>query len=263
MAADAARDASAPVVELEFRATEAELTEALCARSGRADPRATRQIPLLLGSTLLLVAAVTLPGPLHVLAFLAPVPFGALLGSLYDALRLRRRVSALDRWARAQEQYAVRVDDIGIHSRTAVSSSTLLWAAFTRCQETENLFVLSVDDTVAGMCVLPKRGVRSAGGVERLRELTHRHVRRAVSSGAGGWTPRARRYQGSPCMYGMAMRHGRIFWRRWDISECNGRPARLAFRRGADSSDPEDEQGAAPSGSVSRAASTSGAFAGD
>ena len=71
----------------------------------------------------------------------------------------------------------MRLDDIGVHSRTAVSSGTLRWAAFTRCQETGNLFVLWVDDTVAGMCVLPKRGVGPDGDVERLRELVHRHVR--------------------------------------------------------------------------------------
>ncbi|CAL9548646.1 hypothetical protein SUDANB15_04368 [Streptomyces sp. enrichment culture] len=186
MAADAGPDASARSVELEFRATRAELAEALCARSGRTDPRTTRRVPVLLGATLLLAAAVALPWPLRALAFLAPVPFGVLLGSLHDASRLRRRVSALDRWAQAHGRYAVRVDDVGVHSRTAVSSGTLRWGAFTRCQETENLFVLSVDDTVAGMCVLPKRGVRSAGGVERLRELADRRVRGTCSPAVGG-----------------------------------------------------------------------------
>ncbi len=177
MVADAERDVPVQAVELEFRATPAELAEALCARSGRAGPRTARRAPVLLGATLLLAGAGALPWPLRGLAFLAPVPFGVLLGSLFDAWRLRRRVSVLDRWAQSHGRYAVRVDDVGVHSRTAVSSGTLRWAAFTRCQETGNLFVLSVDDTVAGMCVLPKRGVRTAGDVERLRELTHRHGR--------------------------------------------------------------------------------------
>ncbi|WP_143204094.1 YcxB family protein [Streptomyces kebangsaanensis] len=156
--------------------TEAELIEALCARSGRADPGASRRIPVLFGLTLLLTAVAVVPGPLRALAFLASVPFGMLLGSLYETLRLHRRVFALHQWAQAQKQYAIRVDDTGVHARTAVSSGTLHWAAFTRCQETENLFVLSVDDSMGGMCVLPKRGVRDAGGVERLREPADRHV---------------------------------------------------------------------------------------
>ncbi|RSM98444.1 hypothetical protein DMA10_08295 [Streptomyces sp. WAC 01420] len=93
----------------------------LCARSRRAGPRTARRAPVLLGVSLLLAGAVALPWPLRGLAILAPVPFGGLLGSLFLEWRLRRRVSALDRWARSHGRYAVRVDDIGVHSRTAVS----------------------------------------------------------------------------------------------------------------------------------------------
>lgn len=101
MAADAERDVPVQAVELEFRVNRTELAEALCARSGRTGSRMARRVPVLLGATLLLAGAVALPWPMRGLAFLVPVPFGVLLGSLFDEWRLRRRVAALDRWARS------------------------------------------------------------------------------------------------------------------------------------------------------------------
>ncbi|WP_415952365.1 YcxB family protein [Streptomyces sp. KLOTTS4A1] len=180
MSADVEPSASAPAVELEFLVAEVEFWEALRAISRWPRTGDVQHIPMLFGVTLIVAGAAYLPEPLNGASILALAPFGAMLGSVYDWLRLRRAVRALRRWQVRQGVCSVRVDEVGVHGETATSSGTARWAAFTQCRETENLFVLSAGDRGDNLCVLPKRGVLSTGGVERLRELTGRHVAAAA-----------------------------------------------------------------------------------
>ncbi|MEV5610182.1 YcxB family protein [Streptomyces sp. NPDC052225] len=58
-------------------------------------------------------------------------------------------------------------------------SSQLNWTAAPHYAETPDLFVLlSGDKNVSCLTVLPKRGVREPGGVDALRALLDRHIRR-------------------------------------------------------------------------------------
>ncbi|MBV7697033.1 YcxB family protein [Streptomyces sp. TRM70350] len=164
-------------VELRGETTLADLVEALRLRS-RWNSDAWWK-PLLGTSAVVVCLAVVLPSGLRPVAWMLLAPLvGTLLGSLYDRMRLRRRAGMLLRWDESQRPYTIRMDDEGIHTRTPVSTATHHWHGFRDCRETPGLFVLSLDDTVGGMCVLPKRAVRDAADVDRIRELAGRHLTR-------------------------------------------------------------------------------------
>ncbi|MFI7007372.1 YcxB family protein [Streptomyces sp. NPDC050145] len=71
------------------------------------------------------------------------------------------------------------VDADGVSVSNAGGSSQLKWDAMPRYVETGDTFVLlSADKNAACFTVLPKRSTTEPGGVEGLRALLDRHVRR-------------------------------------------------------------------------------------
>ncbi|MCC5033468.1 YcxB family protein [Streptomyces sp. WAC 00631] len=163
-------------VELAYMPTSADMTEALSARTS---PTARGRLPLIAGliSAAVLVVLLMLAAPGAVLAAVAATGLCTVLGSLVGGwANQRHRARQLTTYARSQGGYTMRADDDGIHATTAVAETTIPWASFRHCIETANLFVLVIDDTVGGMAVLPKRGLRDGADADGLRAVVARHV---------------------------------------------------------------------------------------
>ncbi|MFI9601190.1 YcxB family protein [Streptomyces sp. NPDC052043] len=169
-------------VELAYLPTRADIAEALHARSGSAAH--WWRLPLIAGliTAAVLVVLLMLAAPGHVTvlvaAALCPV-LGMLLGGWVNQLY---RVRQMTRYARSQGEYTMRADDNGVHAATAVMGTTVPWASFRHYTETANLFILVIDDTVGGMTLLPKRGLRDGTGVDGIRAVVARHLAPRPSS---------------------------------------------------------------------------------
>ncbi|MFE9623073.1 YcxB family protein [Streptomyces sp. NPDC006527] len=175
MALNAGRDARDRVVEVRYQATKAELAEALCVWSGRTTPGA-RRIACLAGLTAGVAATAWLPGPWHLLAWLALAPSAVLLRLLYIKLWLRLGTRQMYHWSLDQGLCVIRLGNRGVQAGTAHFTATYQWTAFQSFHETPNLWVLSVSARLGGICVLPKRSVREAADAEFIGELFGRYV---------------------------------------------------------------------------------------
>ncbi|MCX2969267.1 MULTISPECIES: YcxB family protein [Streptomyces] len=162
-------------VELAYLPTSDELAEALRARAGAAVPQrralATGALTLAVLSALVLLAAPELAMAVALAGLCAVL--GAFAGGW---VHRRYQVRRMTRYARAQGEYTMRADADGVHAATAVAESRIAWSSFRYRIETAHLFVLVVDDTVGGMVLLPKRGLRAGADVEGMRALVARHV---------------------------------------------------------------------------------------
>ncbi len=166
-------------VELVYRVTPADLAQAIRVRN-RAVPAMRRQRWLmpLMGVAMVFFggSALAAGGPV-----VKPVGFVG-LGLLLCALtlygpRLQAR-SFAGLLGKAGEARTV-VDGAGIQVTTARSSSRMAWGAQPVYAETPDTFVtLDIEKRAAAMTVLPKRGVREPGDVERLRALLDGNLRR-------------------------------------------------------------------------------------
>ncbi|MFE3638683.1 YcxB family protein [Streptomyces sp. NPDC059168] len=170
-------------VELACLPTRADMVEALHTRSG--SPALWWRLPLIAGliTTAVLVLLLMLAAPksvtVLVAAALCPV-LGSLVGGWVNQLY---RVRQMTRYARSQGEYTMRVDDNGIHAATALVETTIPWASFRYYIETANLFILVIDDTVGGMALLPKRGLRHGANVDGIRAVVARHLAPRASNG--------------------------------------------------------------------------------
>ncbi|MFB9904309.1 YcxB family protein [Allokutzneria oryzae] len=167
-------------VQLAYLPTRADIAEALGART----PRWWR-LPLIVGvitaAVLVLLLMLAAPEEVTVLAAAAMLPaVGSLVGGWVNQLY---RVRQLTRHARSQGEYTMRADDDGVHAATAVMENMIPWASFRHYIETTNLFVLVMDDTVGGMALLPKRGLRDGADVDGLLAVVARNLAPRPSGG--------------------------------------------------------------------------------
>ncbi|MFV0137934.1 YcxB family protein [Streptomyces sp. HMX87] len=170
------RNAPGPAaVEVVYLPSRSDMAEALRARTS---PAARWRFPLTAG---LITAAVVIvlqvlgvpEGATAVAAAGAATTLGSLLGGWVNRLH---QVRQMTRYARSQGAYTMRADDEGIDAVTAVAESRIPWSSFRYSVETVNLFVLDIDDTVGGMALLPKRGLRDGADVDGMRALVARHL---------------------------------------------------------------------------------------
>ncbi|MEG3629322.1 YcxB family protein [Streptomyces poriticola] len=173
-------------VELAYVPTRADIAEALRGRARMGAP--WWRLPLIAGLVLaaVLAALLVLDAPrgvsVLVVACLCPV-LGILVGGCVHQLY---RVRQMTRHARSQGEYLMRADGDGVHGATAVAETRMPWTSFRHCIETDNLFVLVVDETVGGMALLPKRGLRDGADVDGLRTVVARHIDPRSHSGRAG-----------------------------------------------------------------------------
>ncbi|MFE7354281.1 YcxB family protein [Streptomyces sp. NPDC057543] len=165
------------VVELEYQPTRADFTGALQARA-RASAAGRRQRVLM---ALLAVMAV-LTGALTVLdGDVLWLVLCALCVTVVVALPLTLRLTGrqLHRFAALQGMFRSHVYETGIRIVTEQSTMTVRWSVMPCYRETPELFVLLSDDKQAtGLTLLPKRGLRDPGDLDRLRAVLDRHLRR-------------------------------------------------------------------------------------
>ncbi|MBT2404325.1 MULTISPECIES: hypothetical protein [unclassified Streptomyces] len=175
---------SGHAVELVYLATQADLADALRARSVKTPAgRRLRWLYPVLGMLLLLLGLVVMVADGAVSA--RPVGFAA-SGVVLWALTpfVPRFVCWLQARAfagllkKAGEARAV-VDGSGVLVRTAATEMRIGWAAQPTYVETQGSFVMLSDDKGAvAMTVLPKRGVREPADVDRLRTILDLNLRR-------------------------------------------------------------------------------------
>ncbi len=165
-------------VELAYLPTRAEMAEALRART-RTSPAALWRLPLIavLITVAVLVGLLMLEVPKGMTAAAVMPVLLAVLGSLAVGwVHHQYRVRQMTRYARAQGGYTMRADDDGVYGATAFAETRIPWASFRHYIETVNLFVLVIDDTVGGMTLLPKRGLRDGADVDGMRAVVARHL---------------------------------------------------------------------------------------
>lgn len=81
--------------------------------------------------------------------------------------------------ASRQGPFRATATDEGIRLVSRDSDTLHRWAMYTRCAETDTVFVLLTGDKHGvGMLTLPKRGATTADGADRLRALLDGHVER-------------------------------------------------------------------------------------
>lgn len=167
-------------VELVYRTTVDDMTEALRARARHtAQGRVARVAPVF-GAVVLGVgiatAILTRGGertPWLLLLAGAMVMYASRRAPVVQAKQFRELFDE-------QGESRVVVSETGIEMATANSTTTLGWQMYPRYLETQGLFVLlSADKGATGLAVLPKRGV--AGGpyeVDRLRNVFDQRLTR-------------------------------------------------------------------------------------
>ncbi|MGW5346156.1 YcxB family protein [Streptomyces sp. NPDC004050] len=172
-------DGREAAVELVYEVTTADLAQAIRVRN-TATPELRRQrwlVPLV-GVMLVALGGGTLAVGQPVPKSLAVLAGGLVIcGLALFGPRLQARAFA-GLLARAGDT-RTRVDGTGILVATARSSTRLEWGAQPAYAETADTFVLlDVAKGAAAMTVIPKRGVREPGDVDRLRTLLDGRLRR-------------------------------------------------------------------------------------
>ncbi len=91
----------------------------------------------------------------------------------------RLQAAQVQRLVGWQGEYRTTVSPAGITSRSDHSTLIQKWSVFQGYRETADHFVLlSRDPNIMYVDVLPKRGVRDAGGIDRLRAILDQHTPR-------------------------------------------------------------------------------------
>ncbi|MGW7262322.1 YcxB family protein [Streptomyces sp. NPDC054842] len=165
-------------VELEYEVTREDMRQALKARAKASGPAQRTQ-------RLALIGVATLAGVSAVPLAQGEAPD---TGSMVLAGLLVLMLFVLQPWLTARQfhriasrhgVYRARVDDSGVTVSNSGGSSQLNWTAAPHYAETSDTFVLlSGDKNVSCLTVLPKRGVQAPAGVDGIRTLLERHIRR-------------------------------------------------------------------------------------
>ncbi|MFF1557244.1 YcxB family protein [Streptomyces sp. NPDC058279] len=166
-------------VELVFRATTADVAEALRARSTRTrSGRRSRWMLPTMGTVAVLSAVLLfrqgghLPGAVGFLAAGLTLWVGTVFG---PRLTARAFGGLLERAGETR----VVIDGSGVLVATEVTETRVGWAAHPTYAETDGLFVLLSDDKRAvAFIVLPKRGAQDPADIDRLRAVLDRNLRR-------------------------------------------------------------------------------------
>lgn len=91
----------------------------------------------------------------------------------------RLQAASVQRLVGWQGAYRATVSPAGITCQTDHSTLSLKWTAFQGYRETADHFVLlSRDPNIMYLSVLPKRGLREAEGLDRLRAILDQHTSR-------------------------------------------------------------------------------------
>ncbi|MFK0253380.1 hypothetical protein [Streptomyces sp. NPDC090445] len=172
-------EARETAVELVYEVTTADLAQAIHVRN-TATPELRRQRRLvpLIGIVLTVVGGAALAAGQSGHKSLAMLAGGLVLcGLALCGPRLQARAFA-GLLAKAGET-RTRVDGTGIQVATARSSTLLQWGAQPAYAETADTFVLlDAAKGAAAMTVIPKRGAREPGDVDRLRAALDGRLRR-------------------------------------------------------------------------------------
>ncbi|MGW0396091.1 YcxB family protein [Streptomyces sp. NPDC003042] len=167
-------------VRLVYRATTADLNDAVRARNSRTPAGRRRRwvyvgiaVPFLALSVLSALGSDGIqPVSVGLAAGALSIPVTALI---FPRLQVRAFAELLEK---AGEMRAV-VDDSGVQLTTADTATRIGWAAQPAYAETDRAFVmLSADKQAVGMTVLPKRGAQAPADVDRLRAILDRNLRR-------------------------------------------------------------------------------------
>lgn len=167
-------------VRLVYRATTADLTEAVLARNSRTPTGRRRKW-----------VCAALAAPFLALSVLfalwsdgvQPVSIGLAAGALsvpvtvmvFPRLQARAFAGLLEKTG----EIRAAVDDSGVQVTTADTATRIGWTAQPLYTETDGLFVmLSADKQSVGMTVLPKRGVQDPADIDRLRSVLDRNLTR-------------------------------------------------------------------------------------
>jgi hypothetical protein len=165
-------------VELVYRLAAADYEEALRARARRSPAgRAQFLMAPLLAVVAVSVLSVLRDFSLPVLILTVVLVVGATSWGAVRGLRtMSRRMFGVMEAAYGQ-CHAV-ADDRGVVVNGERASHTVEWTAHREYVETQQLFVLLSGERAAGVAVLPKRGVQDPAGVDRLRAILDRHLKR-------------------------------------------------------------------------------------
>ncbi|MFC9912197.1 YcxB family protein [Streptomyces sp. NPDC059862] len=173
MGRDAVQDG---VVELEYKPTVQDLTQALRARlRASRSGRMQRWLPGAMAVLAALQLALVIAGGDGSLALILWSLFAAVLVAAMPWLQARQ----VHRLAERQGTFRAVVSDTGVSVVTDTTTMTISWAAMPRFAETPDVFVLlSGDNKAVGVTVLPKRGIQDPAGADRLRAILDRHLTR-------------------------------------------------------------------------------------
>ncbi|MFJ3658968.1 YcxB family protein [Streptomyces sp. NPDC090119] len=165
-------------VELEYQLTRDDIGQALKARD-KASSRARRMRGFALVGGAALVGASAVPLANGEAPDTQSLVIAGLLVVLLFVLQPWLLARQFHKIASRNGACRTRVDDSGVIVSNQGGSSQLNWTAVPRYAETADTFVLlSGDKNVSCLTVLPKRGVRGAGGMDAVQAVLDRHIRR-------------------------------------------------------------------------------------
>ncbi|MEU6848094.1 YcxB family protein [Streptomyces sp. NPDC046716] len=165
-------------VELEYQPTRDDMRQALKARA-KASSRARRTQRFALIAVAAFVGAAVVPLANGEGFDTGSLVIGGFVVVLLFVLQPWLMARQFHKLAARHDGYRATVDDTGATVTNSGGSSHLNWVAAPHYAETADLFVLlSGDKNVSCLTVLPKRGLREPGGVDALRALLDRHIRR-------------------------------------------------------------------------------------
>ncbi|MEU3049810.1 YcxB family protein [Streptomyces sp. NPDC006984] len=163
-------------VELVYLPSRADIAEALLARSGRLAHWWRPPLAFGLSTAAVLAVLLLVAAPVGVIVLVAVVLCSVLVSLVGGSVQQWYRVRQLTGYALSQGEQTVRADGSGVRAATALMETQVPWASFRHYVETANLFVLVVDDTVGGMAVLPKRGLRDGADADGMRAVLAGHL---------------------------------------------------------------------------------------
>ncbi|MET8897379.1 YcxB family protein [Streptomyces albogriseolus] len=165
-------------VELEYQVTREDMRQALKARA-KASGRARRTQRLALVGVAAFVGASAVPLAKGETPDTQSLVIAGLLVVALFVIQPWLMARQFHKIASRNGAYRAKVDDFGATVSNTGGSSQLNWTAAPQYVETPDTFVLfSGDKNVSCLTVLPKRGVQEPGGVDGVRALLDRHIRR-------------------------------------------------------------------------------------
>ncbi|MFG2607117.1 YcxB family protein [Streptomyces sp. NPDC048514] len=165
-------------VELEYQLTREDMRQALKARA-KASGRARRMRGFALVGVAAFVGASAVPLAKGEAPDTQSLVIAGLVVVVLFVLQPWLMARQFHKLASRNGAYRTRVDDSGALVGNTGGSTQLNWTAAPHYAETADTFVLlSGDENLSCLTVLPKRGVQGPGGVDAFRTLLDRHIRR-------------------------------------------------------------------------------------